>query len=520
MRTRLLCGLVLLCGAEVAHAQQQMPAYGYYGYYQQNAPRYQAAPVSYGYYGYSQNPQVSGYGQYYRGNGYYPSYANYNNYPAANYQYPAANYQNYYGYNYPQYMGAMQPPASGAASADAAAVADAVSCEPDVSEQSRSPSILSLPDHGGKDRCWVGAEYTVSWFRPQHLSGPLVTTGAVTDALPGALGQQGTAVLFGNNIDYSMFNGVKAELGFFLDCDNRFSAEVAGLYLFFNHAHFGASSDPLGNPVIARPVFNAVSGVEQAYLDALPANPIAGLPALAAGSVTMDSTAELWGGEVNGRCYFCLGNGLYADGLFGARYLRLAESLTIGDRVQPLVDNVRSFQGVLIPAVDSLADQDRFRTRNEFYGLQLGGRIGWEQEWFFVSAYAKVGLGATDENVNINGSTTLITPTGSQVAAGGILALPSNIGSHDRTVFGIVPEVGVNVGINVTKHLQLTAGYSFLYWNQVARPSGQIDRGVNPSAVPSDSSFGSGTGPTRPAFGFNDEYLWIHTLSVGVGIHY
>jgi hypothetical protein len=505
--------LVLLCGAEVAHAQQQWPPYGYNAYYQQNAPRYQVTPASYGYYGYSQNPQASGYGQYYRGYGYYPYYANYANYPAA-------SYQNYYGYNYPQYMAAMQPPAPGTASSDAAAVADANSNEPDVSQQSRSQGEDLLPDHGGKDRCWLGLDYTMSWFRPEHLPGPLVTTGSINDLHPGALGQPNTAVLFGSSIDYNMFNGVKAELGFFLDCDNRFSAEVGGFYIFPNHVRYSASSDASGNPIITRPVFNVITGVEQAFLDSLPANNIAGTPAIASGGVSVDSRADMWGLEANGRCHFCLANGIHADGLFGARYLRLSESLTIADRVQPLADNFVSFQGMLIPASDSIADMDRFKTRNEFYGLQLGARVAWDQEWFFLSAYVKCGFGATDENVNITGSTTLVTPTGNQVANGGILALPTNIGNHDRTVFGIVPEVGLNVGLNVTKHLQLTAGYSFLYWNQVERPGGAIDRAINPNLVPSSNSFGLGGGATRPVFAFNDEYLWIHTLSVGVGIHY
>ena len=82
---------------------------------------------------------------------------------------------------------------------------------------------------------------------------------------------------------------------------------------------------------------------------------------------------------------------------------------------------------------------------------------------------------------------------------GGILALPSNIGSYSRSVFGVIPEAGLTLGVQPINHVRLTAGYSFLYWNAVARPGDQIDPRVNRGAIPGDPTFGTaGRGRSQP----------------------
>ncbi len=144
----------------------------------------------------------------------------------------------------------------------------------------------------------------------------------------------------------------------------------------------------------------------------------------------------------------------------------------------------------------------------------------YETAWFNVGLFAKIALGASDQEVDINGTTTLFSPTGNQTTPGGILALPSNIGDHNRTLLCFVPEGGISVGVNLTSHIELTAAYSFLYWNQVVRPNAQVDATVNTNAVPSDSSFGSNTGPGRPAFNFNEESFWMQTITFGLVVHY
>ncbi|MGG7379585.1 BBP7 family outer membrane beta-barrel protein, partial [Escherichia coli] len=69
------------------------------------------------------------------------------------------------------------------------------------------------------------------------------------------------------------------------------------------------------------------------------------------------------------------------------------------------------------------------------------------------------------------------TTPGGQTSAvvGGLLALPSNIGNFQRNRFGVVPQVGLKVGYNLTDNLRVYVGYDFLWWCNVVRPGDQID---------------------------------------------
>ncbi len=297
-----------------------------------------------------------------------------------------------------------------------------------------------------------------------------------------------------------------------------------------NSLHFSKMSDSLGNPIIARPFFDVIAGTQGAEQDS---NPVFGF----AGGSTVDAVSQLYGGELNARWHFQPMERLHVDGLFGFRYLHLAESLTISDNITPLNDTTGlSFNGspnnglgqfVLPP--QSLSDQDSFSTVNDYYGLQLGTRVGWNQDWFSVSAFGKVAMGVNDQTVNINGSTTLVSPGGNQVTEGGVLALPTNIGNHTKTTFLFVPEFGLNIGVTVTPWMQLTAGYSVLYWSQVVRPGDQIDTTLTRTQIPSDQQFGTtslangttATGfPSRPIFNFVEDAFWMQNLTVGVNFHF
>ena len=86
--------------------------------------------------------------------------------------------------------------------------------------------------------------------------------------------------------------------------------------------------------------------------------------------------------------------------------------------------------------------------------------------------------------------------------------------------FSVVPEFGFNIGANVCKHLRFTLGYSFLFWDNVARPGNQIDRNVNPALIPSDQNFGNLPIVGRPRVQVSDELFWLHTFNIGAELHY
>ncbi len=135
------------------------------------------------------------------------------------------------------------------------------------------------------EKFWASADYTISWMQQERAPGPLATTGFIGDLNAGALGQPGTAVVFGSkDTDFGMFSGIRVEAGFFLDADNCFSLEGVGQYVFPNHQRFALASDAGGNPLIARPVTDAASGIPVAFVDSL--------PTLVAGGISIDQRSE------------------------------------------------------------------------------------------------------------------------------------------------------------------------------------------------------------------------------------
>jgi hypothetical protein len=100
------------------------------------------------------------------------------------------------------------------------------------------------------------------------------------------------------------------------------------------------------------------------------------------------------------------------------------------------------------------------------------------------------------------------------------LALRSNIGRHQPDELAFIPEVGLNVGLQLTRHLKLYAGYSFLWVNMVARAGEQIDPVVNVTQFPILSGAGSLVGPARPAFNFDGADFWAQGLNFGLELRY
>lgn len=363
---------------------------------------------------------------------------------------------------------------------------------------------------GGGGLFWVSGSYVLGWLRPISLPTPLLTTGSINDAAPGALLEPNTSILFGTNLKFETYSGVQVSAGLFLDDSKCFSVEGKALYLDPKRIDYTMTSDAAGNPLITRPFFNVVDQRESAFIDSF--------PNFAAGSVNIRAKSELWGFEGNARYHVGGKAGMRGDILAGFRYLRLSEKLEIRDTVRPLANNVLTYRGAFITMNDSIFDQDRFRTGNQFYGFQFGGGVTYEESWVTVSAYAKLGIGGTEQRANISGSTTLTTPAGTDTSVGGILALPPNIGNRSRTVFGLVPEWGLTLGAAVTENIRVNAGYSFLLWNRVARPGDVINRNINPSFVPTDTSFGVDAVPVQPAFAFrnSDAVFWMHTFNLGM----
>jgi hypothetical protein len=347
-------------------------------------------------------------------------------------------------------------------------------------------------------RFWARGEYLLWWVKNTPTP-PLVTTGSSNDAFPGAIGQPSTRVLFGGSADYGATSGGRFSLGGWLDCEHTIGLEASGFLLERRSVGFNAASDPSGNPPLYLPLFRADLGHEGVYRIS---DPVVGLN----GGVAVNSQMRLWGAEANGVFNAWRRNGLSIDLLAGFRYVDLAETLTIQTNSTDFVNQIND------------VTYDRFSTRNQFYGGQVGARAALQYGRLSLELAGKVALGANHETVNVNGTTTE-TGVGSAnpgTFPGGVFAQPSNIGQASRNQFAVIPEGQFKVGYQLRPNIRATVGYDILYWNEVVRPGSQMDRNVNPT----QSLGGTLVGPPLPAPQFNRTDFWAQGVSFGLEFRY
>ena len=362
-------------------------------------------------------------------------------------------------------------------------------CEPDLEVPMCGPELtheLRPPRCGPRGyRIYGSADY-LFWFVSQRPSPVLLTTGP--------LGSPGTTTILGNgDYDNQQRSGVRSTLGTWLTPLQTFGLEVTGLWLAQREPTFRTSA-----PLLARPFVNASTGAQQAlFLSA---------PGVQAGAASVSALSRLWGGEGNARLELCRGCLYHLDVLGGFRYLEVDDSLNI--------NSITTFgPNVAGAANSSFATSDSFGGRNSFYGGQIGMEAEFHYGRFFVDLWGKTAFGMMREVVSISGSTLQTTGGGQPTAMpGGLLARPSNIGQYSRQTFAVVPEVGINFGVQLTTHLRARVGYTFLYISNLVRGGDQIDSTVNPPGAPA--------GPARPAFAFHETDFWAQGVNAGLEFRY
>ena len=371
-------------------------------------------------------------------------------------------------------------------------------------------------------RFWLRGEYLLWWTQGSQLP-PLVTTGLPGAApLPGALGQTGTTVIYGGSDgDDRPRSGGRFTAGFWVGSCRPIGIDASYFFLASRTTQFDAASNgAFGSPLIARPFFDVMTGLQNAELVAFPALAggtnilTAGGLGLASGDIHASSYSRFQGGDLNALCCICSGCDYWVQGLVGFRYLRLSEGIAVSEntRINPALPLGSPFFGG-----STISVSDQFDTRNNFYGGQVGLRSQVTRGRVFVEAQGKVALGVTHQVVDVHGSTAITPPGGpTAVTPVGFLASGSNSGRFTRNRFSVVPEVGVNVGYLVTDHLRAFVGYNFLYWSSVVRPADQIDLGLSGTQIPTDLRFSPGTGPARPAVLLQDTGFWAQGVSFGV----
>ena len=367
---------------------------------------------------------------------------------------------------------------------------------------------LCLPQDG-----WVTYEY-LNWYQDALELPALVTTSldsSVSRSQAGVLSSAMTSVLYGNEgLLGPSIDGGRLRFGVWLDRCHKWGigAELFGMSTQTDE--FSASSD--GLPILARPFFNTLTGLEDAELVAYPDVVSGSL------SVQVESSFEGAGFQVRQLrrteegcrnwwfcgCpeHFCCRSEL----LYGYRFLQLKEGVTIQESLVS--------QDSTNPGTFDITD--RFRTRNQFNGVDLGWAVKTTRGQWTMDGSIRLAVGNTRQSVSVSGMSIISDPSSvptQQTHDAGFLALDSNSGEYSQNEFTVIPEFGINLGYQLTDHLRFTIGYTGIYWSNVVRPGQHIDRDVNPNLLPPLST--PVAGANRPSFAFDTTDYWIQGINLG-----
>jgi hypothetical protein len=341
---------------------------------------------------------------------------------------------------------------------------------------------------------WINGEYLMWWFKNSPAP-PLLTGTLSTGPAAGTLADPGARILFGEGggINTDTHSGARFSAGYWFDDQQCWGVDGSFFVLGQRGIHSFAGSG--GVPGLYRPFFSPTGAAE--------AEEVAGLSPARAGVISTDLESRLWGAEADLRYNLLCGCWYRLDLVGGLRFVGLDESLQIAE------EHVDAAGG------GSLLVVDRFRTSNKFYGGQVGALSEFHLGRWFVDVNGKVALGSMHQVADIAGVSSV---NGGPPIAGGLLAQSTNSGHFGRDRFAVVPELGLNVGYQVTDALRFYVGYNFLYMSSVIRPGDQIDQVLSRSTLP--PSGGAQPAGSRPLFAFHGTDFWAHGVNFGLEWRY
>jgi hypothetical protein len=365
------------------------------------------------------------------------------------------------------------------------------------------PSGVSEYVYQPSNRWWFRADYSLWWMKGNPLP-PLVTTSPPETDDPndaGVLGLPETDILFGNQrVDTGERHGGRIKLGRWWDDDH--SAGIEFSFMGMGGAETRYTEASSGDPILARPFYDV-------EVDAM-ASLLTAFPDVIAGTIDINTDSEMYSAGVLLRRHWRSGRRGRIDLVGGYRYLRFGEGFSV---VENLVST--DLTNTLIQYGTQIDVYDSFDTKTDFHGGEIGLLTEFFHGPFSLFVLAKLGIGGVRQVVTVDGSTIVTTPGDPPTppAPGGMLALPTNMGTRAQNDFALLPELGVTLNCRLTECLSLTLGYSFLYLTEVVRTGDQIDFNLNPTQFPrSNVPF---AGQPRPAPLFKSTGMWAQGLNIG-----
>ena len=332
---------------------------------------------------------------------------------------------------------------------------------------------------------WGSAEFLL-WWAKGGVTPALVTTSP-SGTPQGAAGVlPGAEVLFGRSyLGDQVQAGGRVTLGIWLDEAHNVGAG-GRFYATTGHSDSFTSS---GEEILARPFFNVLLDQNDSLL--------VNFPGVVSGELEADySNENFLGAEAFMTIMMQRNRCRRIDLIGGYQFLRLDDRL--------IIDSTHN----ITQAGVQLDIRDHFAAQNEFHGGQIGLRGQMMRGCWSLDALGKVALGSMRQEVSISGRTQVAPGANFE---GGLLALPTNIGEHQRDKFAWIPEMTLNLRYHATPNVSFHVGYTILWISDVVTSGRHIDTGVNPTQIG-----GPLVGPARPAFDFQDESYWLQGINFGV----
>jgi hypothetical protein len=319
------------------------------------------------------------------------------------------------------------------------------------------------------------------------------------------LGTPGASTLFGGStVNDNWRNGARIWIGSWLDDERIFGVEANFFILSGTATGFNAGST--GNPILARPFFNVLTG--------MPDSELVAFPGITSGTLSAHESSTLLGAGAWLRCALCCGDCYRVDALLGYRFLRLTGRLGIAE------DLTSTLAGdPAIPPGTQFTIVDQFNTANDFHGADFGLAGEFRRGLWFFDWRTTLAVGANLGTVDINGTTTVTAPGFAPVTAprrtpgaaeqyrplppGSLLA--GTAGRPQAGLSGHAPAAGVR-------------GLRLPVLDERRAPGGQIDTAVNPNQLPPPIL--PLVGPNRPAPLLNTTEVWVQGVSVGLVLRY
>jgi Putative beta barrel porin-7 (BBP7) len=344
---------------------------------------------------------------------------------------------------------------------------------------------------GPPERGWFRAEYLI-WAVQGSGAPPLVAqdlpgTPRTSVGIPGTPGQQ---ILYGGpGFNGGLRSGFRFDAGIWLD-ECRLWALTGDIFALASATDASRFSS-VGDPPLTRPFTNSITG--------LPAAELVSLPGSLAGAITVNARNTFWGAgafvtrnlccEFDG-CDPCDRHGYRVDAVFGYRHYSLTDDLRIRE-------DLLSTNEQRVPPGTRITVNDRFRTENRFHGALVGLNGTWYCGQWSFGGRVGASIGTMYRELLIEGSTVVQVPGGMpSTRVGGLFAQTTNIGRYRSDTFTVVPELGFNLGYQLTPHITAYAGYTWIYLPNVWRAGDQIDVRVDPVQLAGGTSARNLPAPT------------------------